>query len=462
MYSLLASASASRRASASSSRRTSSDLICPRESKSRPVATRAPSTAVSDGLEGRGVALALRLAGAQDGVDAPVGGGDERHPLALALDDHARRHRLHPARRELRHDLLPQHGADLVAVEPVEDAAGLLRVDEVLVEVARVRGGGLDGRLGDLVEHHAPDGDLRLQRLEQVPGDGLALAVAVRREVELVDLLEGVLELGDRGLLVGRDDVERLEGVVDVDPEARPALALVLGGHVGGAARQVADVAAAGLHDVGGAQVVGDLAGLRGRLDDHEPAQAVAGRRRGAVPVLAAAAGALRPVGLARAGRAAPWRRGGLLRRCLVDRRGPSGRRPWLRSVSSSTSWNRPLPYPLPPVMPRLVASRCPVLGCPTRRQCASPRRSCHRERVMPRCRSRVHPASTVRSVQVTAGPRPRSAEITPARHPPRGSVAGLRRARPDGAVGAARRSRPRGRPHPRPGWRRGPHADTP
>ena len=102
-------------------------------------------------------------------------------------------------------------GADLVAVQPVQDAAGLLRVDQVVVQVARVLGGRPDGRLGDLVEHHPLDRDARLQRLQQVPGDGLALAVAVSGQVELVDVLEQALQLGDRALLLGADDVERFE-----------------------------------------------------------------------------------------------------------------------------------------------------------------------------------------------------------------------------------------------------------
>ena len=81
-----------------------------------------------------------------------------------------------------------------------------------------------DGGLGDLVEDHPADRDLRLERLEQVPGDRLALAVGVGGEVELVGVLEQALELGDLGLLVRADDVERLEVVVDVDAEPRPRL----------------------------------------------------------------------------------------------------------------------------------------------------------------------------------------------------------------------------------------------
>ena len=223
-----------------------------------------------------GCAVGVGDAGVEFGDDVPVAGAAERHPLAFALNDDAGRHRLDPARRQLGRHLLPQHRADLVAVEPVQDAAGLLGVDQVDVQVARVGGGLQDRRLGDLVEHHPLDRDARLERLEQVPGDRLALAVTVRREVELVDVLEQALELGDRALLLGADDVERLEVRVDVDPEARPRLRLVLRGHVGRRPGQVADVAARGLDDVVGAQVAGDFARLGGRLDyDESPCGAI-------------------------------------------------------------------------------------------------------------------------------------------------------------------------------------------
>ncbi len=124
---------------------------------------------------------------------------------------------------------------------------------------SRVLGGGADRGLGDLVEHHPLDRDAGLEGFEQVPGDGLALAVAVRGQVQLVDVLEQVLQLGDGALLLRADDVERLEVVVDVHPEAGPRLGLVLGGHVSGVARQVADVAAGRFDDVVGAQITGDF-----------------------------------------------------------------------------------------------------------------------------------------------------------------------------------------------------------
>src|SRR5690606_36290666 len=70
---------------------------------------------------------------------------------------------------------------------------------------------------------------------------------------------------------VRADYIEGLEVVVDVDAEARPGLALVLGRHVGGVARQVADMAEAGLDHVARAKVARNRLRLRGRLDDHQP-----------------------------------------------------------------------------------------------------------------------------------------------------------------------------------------------
>src|SRR5699024_10360079 len=129
-------------------------------------------------------------AGAEPALDAPVGGGREGHPLTLALDDDAGGDGLDTPGGEAGLDLAPQDRRDLVTVEAVEDAAGLLRVDEVEVDVAGVLDGALDRLPGDLVEDHPPDRDLRLERLEEVPGDGLALSVLIGGEVEGVDVLE--------------------------------------------------------------------------------------------------------------------------------------------------------------------------------------------------------------------------------------------------------------------------------
>ena len=136
--------------------------------------------------------------------------------------------------------------------------------------VARLVERALDRLLRDLVEDHAPHRHLRLQHLEQVPGDRLALAVFVGREQELVGLLQELLQLADLLLLVRVDDVERLEVVLDVDAEPRPLLLLVLLGDVGGALGEVADVADARLDDEVVPEVALDRPRLRGRLDDHQ------------------------------------------------------------------------------------------------------------------------------------------------------------------------------------------------
>jgi transposase len=107
----------------------------------------------------------------------------------------AGRHRLHAAGRQLRHDLLPQDRADLVAVEPVEHATVSCASTERPVELARRLDGVLDRLRRDLVEDHPADRHLGLERLEQVPGDGLALAVLIGREEELVRALSRSLSL---------------------------------------------------------------------------------------------------------------------------------------------------------------------------------------------------------------------------------------------------------------------------
>ena len=128
----------------------------------------------------------------------------------------------------------------------------------------------LDRRLRDLVEDHPLHRHLRLQHLDEVPGDRLALAVFVGREQELVGLRELAAQVGDDRLLLRVDDVERLEVVVDVDAEARPRLLLLRRRNLGGAVRQVADVADRGLDHVVLAEVARDRLRLGGRLDDHE------------------------------------------------------------------------------------------------------------------------------------------------------------------------------------------------
>ena len=127
------------------------------------------------------------------------------------------------------------------------------------------------------------DGHFRLQDFEEVPTDGFAFAVLVRRQVEGVGLLELVLEQLDLFALARRDDVDRREIVVDVDAQVRPRLALVLGRNLLGALRQVAHVADAGLDREAASEVLADRLRLGGRFDDHQGVTVVGGLRFGCV-----------------------------------------------------------------------------------------------------------------------------------------------------------------------------------
>src|SRR5439155_15976813 len=130
-----------------------------------------------------------RLAGMvrKRGLKRPVLLRLERKDLALAVHDEPERDRLDAAGGESIPDLLPEEARHRVADEPVHDAPRLLRVHEVLVDIARVLEGLLDRGRSDLVEGDAPKLGLRdLDEVGEVPGDGLAFAVEVGGEPDMV------------------------------------------------------------------------------------------------------------------------------------------------------------------------------------------------------------------------------------------------------------------------------------
>ena len=112
------------------------------------------------------------------------------------------------------------------------------------------------------MKDHALDGHLRLEHLKQVPGDGLAFAVLVRRKIQLGRVLHQRPELRHLGPFGSGHDIQRGEIVVDVDAELGPRQATVTLRDLGGASRQVTDVADRRLDDVAVAEVLGDLLGL--------------------------------------------------------------------------------------------------------------------------------------------------------------------------------------------------------
>ena len=189
--------------------------------------------------------------------NAPILDGHEVLDLTLAFNDDAERDGLYPPRREAAAHLLAQQRAETVADEPVEDAPRLLGVHQIDVDLAGMLESRADGRFRDLVEHDAADGLLpRLNRLAQVPRDGLALTVGVGRQIQCVGFLHRLVELFDQGLLILGHDVLRLEVVLDVDAER--------------ALGKVADVTDGCFHVVVAAKKAPDSPGLGRRLDDHK------------------------------------------------------------------------------------------------------------------------------------------------------------------------------------------------
>ena len=77
-----------------------------------------------------------------------------------------------------------------------------------------------DGVLGDLVEDDAARAAaVEAERLDEVPGDGLSLAVLIGSQPDELRLVGGFLELGDHFLLVGRHHILGREAVRHVDAE---------------------------------------------------------------------------------------------------------------------------------------------------------------------------------------------------------------------------------------------------
>ena len=192
-------------------------------------------------------------------VDRPVLDRDEGLDLALALADDPQRHRLDAAGGEAPPDLLPEKVRHLVADEPVDDSPRLLRVDASAVDLARLLHRREHGLLGDLVEADALEPRLAragLEGLLEVPGDGLALAVGVGREIDVVGRLRGLLQLVDGLFFAGQHLVRGLVRVVAVDAEAL--------------ARQIANVSVRGEDLEILAEELLERLRLGGRLDDDD------------------------------------------------------------------------------------------------------------------------------------------------------------------------------------------------
>ena len=197
----------------------------------------------------------------------PVVGSDEGHAFAFALNHEAGRDGLHATCGETTTDLAPEHGGNFVTVDTVEDAAGLLRVDQVQVDVAQFAEGTLNGFPSDFREGHAVDGNLGLEDFLQVPRDGLTLAVTIGCQVERVYFFELALELGNLLLFVGVDHIVGFEAVFNVDRELAVGALLEVFGQLGGL-RKVTDMTHGRVDQVVLAEVAANGLDLGGGLHD--------------------------------------------------------------------------------------------------------------------------------------------------------------------------------------------------
>ena len=151
-------------------------------------------------------------------VERPGFDGNELIDLFFPLANQPDRNRLHAAGTEALSNLLPEQGAQLVADEPVDHTASLLRIDQILIHrtqrVERLFHSG--GR--DLMQLDAA-WVLQVEDVRKMPGDRLALTVRVGCQEDLRSALGGGFQILDRRFLSGNRHVFRLEGMLDVDPQ---------------------------------------------------------------------------------------------------------------------------------------------------------------------------------------------------------------------------------------------------
>ena len=112
--------------------------------------------------------------------------------------------------------------------------------------------------LSDLVEDHSTNRHLRLQHLEQMPCDGLALAVLVSGQQEFVGTREQLLQFCDALLFAVVHHVVGKETIIGVDRKFGPRFLAETLGEFGRLAGQVADMPIGRLDVVPLAEVLAD------------------------------------------------------------------------------------------------------------------------------------------------------------------------------------------------------------
>ncbi len=201
---------------------------------------------------GKGLVAAQEI-----GVQGPIFLRLEGFDLPFPVVHHPGGHGLNPPGGEAPADFFPQQGAQLIAHQPVQDAPGLLGVYQVLVNSPGGLNALLNHFLRNLVEGHPPGLLVRqIQKVLEVPGDGLPLPVRVGCQEHGVRRLGGLFQILDDIFLALDGLVNRLEILLRVHAQ------LALG--------QVPQVAHTGLDGVLLPQILSDGLGLRRGFHDDQ------------------------------------------------------------------------------------------------------------------------------------------------------------------------------------------------
>ena len=214
------------------------------------------------GMQGSGeqIERRWRVAGpVQFRFQRPPFYGDESGDLAFPFYNHPQGNRLDAAGRQPQLDFEPEQRADFVADQPIQDAAGLLSVDQLHINCAGMLKGVLNGLFGDFVKDDAFGGALEAIPAGgglEMPGDGFAFAVGVGGEKDVGGAGAGLFQVVNQLFLVFLHEIFGRE--------------FLFGSHAEGGFGQVAHVAHGGGNDVFAAQDLADGAGFGGGFHDDE------------------------------------------------------------------------------------------------------------------------------------------------------------------------------------------------
>ena len=112
-------------------------------------------------------------------MDIGIGSRHKGPALQFAIHDEFQGWRLHATSGLCPADPAPEHGGHFEPIQTIKNPTGFLRVHQSHIQVPGLFGGRSNTLWRNFVEHHAGDGNLGLQYLQQMPRDGLAFAILI-------------------------------------------------------------------------------------------------------------------------------------------------------------------------------------------------------------------------------------------------------------------------------------------